>query len=313
MYETYYGLSERPFELDPDPRYLFLTDRHREALGAIAYGISSQRGITVLLGDAGTGKTTVIRAALANQPRGARCVSVNNPTLERAEFIELLAHGFKLSAEAGQSKGRFLIELEKRLRDRRASGLLTALVIDEAQCLSFDLLEEVRLLANVEADGRRLLPIVLAGTPPLHDRLDEAAMRQLRQRIAMRCSLAPLTLTQTAGYITARLERAGGSAPSIFTRDAVALVHEAAAGVPRTISVLCDNALVVGFAADARPVDLAIVRQVCRQLDLATAPATTAAPGAPKTCRVPVTSSAADTLANRAPVSWVFEPAETTS
>jgi general secretion pathway protein A len=268
MYLPFYGLRELPFELTPNPKYLFLTPRHREVLCNLQYGITSRRGVTVLIGEAGTGKTTLVHAALGMVDHAdARCVYLNNPTLTRAEFVECLAHGFGLTETAARSKAVFLRELDALLRSRLADGVVSALLIDEAQSLPHDLLEEVRLLANMETATDKLLQVVLAGQPELADRLNEQSLRQLKQRAALRCELLPLQLHETAAYIAARLERAGGSGPDIFTAGAVAEIHARARGIPRSISVICDNALVTGFATDTRPVDHDIVTEVCRDLD----------------------------------------------
>ena len=195
MYERFYGLRELPFELTPNPQYLFLTERHRGALCNLQYGITARRGITLLIGEAGTGKTTLVHAALGLVNRDdARCVYLNNPTLTRAEFVQFLAHGFGLSADASQSKAVFLRELEHALLGRLSSGVVSALLIDEAQSLPHELLEEIRLLANMETDTQKLLPVVLAGQPELADRLNEPALRQLKQRVALRCDLGLLEL-----------------------------------------------------------------------------------------------------------------------
>jgi general secretion pathway protein A len=268
MYERFYGLRELPFELTPNPQYLFLTARHRSALCNLQYGITARRGITLLIGEAGTGKTTLVHAALGLVRRDdARCVYLNNPTLSRSEFVEFLAHGFDLGQEARHSKAVFLRELERVLIARLAQGTASALLVDEAQSLPHELLEETRLLANMETATDKLLPVVLAGQPELADRLNEPALRQLKQRVALRCDLGPLLLHETASYIAARLDRAGGRSAAIFTREAVEAVHERSRGIPRTISVICDNALINGFAADRRPVDREMVIEVCRDLD----------------------------------------------
>ena len=161
-----------------------------------------------------------------------------------------------------------LEQLERSLRDRRARGEITALVIDEAQSLSVELLEEVRLLANIETPTEKLLPLVLAGQPELADRLNDPALRQLKQRVALRCELNPLELSETAAYIASRIRTAGGEASKLFTREAVVLIHEFSEGIPRTISVMCDNALLGGMALGRQPVDREIVNEVCRDFDL---------------------------------------------
>src|SRR5215510_9430680 len=173
MYETFYGLSELPFELTANPRYLFLTPQHREALSVLQYGLFSAKSITVLIGEAGTGKTTLIRAALQSERcRSVRCIYLNNPALDIQGFIGVLAMKFELGSDCASSKPLLLERLERRLRERREAGEITALVIDEAQSLSVALLEEVRLLANIETPSAKLLPLVLAGQPELASRLE---------------------------------------------------------------------------------------------------------------------------------------------
>jgi general secretion pathway protein A len=270
MYQDFYGLRELPFELTPNPKYLFLPPQHREALSTLEYGLSSAKPITVLIGEAGTGKTTLIHAALESERcRGVRCVYVNNPLLTRKEFVETLSLRFGLSAQASASKAVLLDELGRVLEEGRNRGEITALVIDEAQGMSGILLEEIRLLANHETTTRRLLPVVLAGQPELGQRLNEPGLRQLKQRITLRCEVEPFQLRETAAYIGHRVRVAGGDAGRLFTREAVMLIHERAAGIPRTISVLCDNSLLTGFALGRQPIDAAIVREVARDFDLA--------------------------------------------
>ncbi len=187
MYAAFYGLRELPFELTPNPQYLYLTPRHREVLSNLEYGIAARRGITVLIGEAGTGKTTLVHAALGLIRRDdARCIYLNNPTLTRTEFLEYVAIGFGLSEAARRSKAVFLTELERVLLERQKAGIVSALLIDEAQSMPHDLLEETRLLANMETTTDKLLPVVLAGQPELADRLNEPALRQLKQRVALR-------------------------------------------------------------------------------------------------------------------------------
>lgn len=269
MYQDYYGLRELPFDLTPNPSYLYLTTSHREALSNLEYGLSTAKAVTVLVGEVGTGKTTLLRAAAASDRcRHVYCVHVNNPTLTRSEFVEILARAFGLSAQAGQSKAVLLAELEAILRERRSRHQITALVVDEAQSLSAELLEEIRLLANIETATHKLLPLVLAGQPELGARLDEPGLRQLKQRVALRCEIAPFELAETAAYIASRIRTAGGEASRLFTREAVTLIHECSGGIPRTVSVMCDNALINGFALGRRPVDRSIVLEVSKDFCL---------------------------------------------
>jgi general secretion pathway protein A len=269
MYERFFGLRERPFDLVPNPRFLYLTGRQREALSNLRYGLTTPRGLTLLIGEAGTGKTTLVQAMLSEVDREAvECVLLSNPTLTRAEFYEFLAVGFGLPVEAATSKTQFLFELRRHLVAKRAAGVFNGLILDEAQSLPYELLEEVRLLSNIETPTEKLLNVVLAGQPELADRLNEANLRQLKQRISLRCELGLFTFQETGAYIAGRLRIAGGDPAKIFTREAVLAIHDASQGVPRTVNVICDNALIGGFAAEERPVTRALVDEVCRDFDL---------------------------------------------
>lgn len=269
MYEAFYGLRERPFDLTPNPRFLVMTESHREVLLNLEYGIASRKGMTLLVGEAGSGKTTVIRAAMDRQPVRVHCVHLHNPTLSRPEFNELLATRFGLSDRARASKAQMLIELEQLLVERRSADEKTVLVLDEAQSLPLDLLEEIRLLANIETNDEKLMSVIIAGQPELAARLNDRALRQFKQRVALRCELRPLTMQETASYIVGRIRAAGGVAAGVFTRQAVAMMHERAQGIPRTISVIADNALLGGYAAGVRPVSAELVAEICRDFDLA--------------------------------------------
>ena len=264
MYEAFFGLRERPFDLTPNPRYLVLTDTHREVLSTLEYAMTSRTGVTLVVGEAGSGKTTLIRAAMLRQPGRIHCVHLHNPVLTRDEFVETLASTFGLSDRARQSKAVLLTELESLLRARSDADETSVLIVDEAQSLPPALLEEIRLLANIETNDRKLLSLILAGQPELAARLDDQTLRQLKQRVALRCDLRPLTPAETAGYIAGRIQIAGGVGAAIFTLQAVAAIHEHAAGIPRTVSVLADNALIGGFAASERPVSSQTVRTICR-------------------------------------------------
>jgi general secretion pathway protein A len=290
MYERFYGLHERPFDLSPNPRFLCFTPQHREALAHLEYGLAGRPGVTVLIGEAGTGKTTLVRKALQASGENATIVHLTNPTLTRAEFYEYIAGSFGFSPEAGRSKIQFLRELEEALDNELSPRL--ALVVDEAQSVPYELLEEIRLLTNAESKSGRSVAVILAGQPELARRLDEARLRQLKQRVVLRCELTPLSLKDTAAYISARVKTAGGEATQLFTRDAVVAIHQHSSGIPRVISVICDNALVNGFAADQKPVGANAVHEVCKSLSLPfEAPAKPAAP-APVRMPEPVSSEA---------------------
>jgi type II secretory pathway predicted ATPase ExeA len=295
MYESFFGLRERPFSLAPDPRFLYLAPTQKEALSTLRYGLSSRIGLTLLLGEAGTGKTTLVRTVLAELSSGtAECVLLSNPTLTRAEFYEFLAEGFALGDEAVSSKTRFLFMLKARLQERFNQGLMTALLLDEAQSLSYELLEEIRLLSNVETATTKLLNVVLAGQPELAGRLNDPNLRQLKQRIALRCELSALSRSDTAAYIAGRLRIVGGSPIEIFTREAVETIHAASGGIPRVINVICDNALIGGYAAQVKPVSRAVVEEICRDFDVRNAANPQSGPPAPDlTAKAAAVSAAA--------------------
>jgi general secretion pathway protein A len=263
MYEAFFGLAERPFNLTPSPRFLVLTNSHREALSNLKYAIASRKGVTLLTGDAGSGKTTLVRTAIERQESSVQCVHLHNPVLTRTEFVETLALKFGLSSGAITSKARLLDELETLLTGRYAKGETTVLIVDEAQSLSLELLEEVRLLANIETNDEKLLSVVIVGQPEVIDKLEQLEIRQLKQRIALRCELQPLTLDETAAYLVGRIRVAGGVGTEVFTREAVILIHRESKGIPRMVNVLADNALLGGFATGQKPVTSALVREVC--------------------------------------------------
>jgi len=270
MYETFYGLREAPFDLTVNPRFVLLTEKHREALANLTFGVVRRKGVTVIIGEAGTGKTTLIHRAMPeieNQLDG-QSVSwayLKNPILSSSEFLAFIAERFGLSAAAAHSKTRLMDELERTL----IAGRRAALIIDEAQSATLELLEETRLLANIETSETKLLPLILLGQPELADRLNQPELRQLKQRVTLRYRLEPLTLHECAQYIVNRVRQAGGDPTSVFTRTAVIKIHERSRGIPRIISVLCDNALMSGYAAGQRPVNAQIVETVCADFDLA--------------------------------------------
>jgi general secretion pathway protein A len=272
MYEAFYGLRERAFDLSLNPRFFLVLPMHREALASIQYAVETKQGITVLIGEAGTGKTMVLRRALAGDVSGdspVTWISVNNPALTRDEFFECLSDRFELGPEAAGSKTRFLRLLEEALREQRAQKRALVLVIDEAQSIPDDLLEEIRLLANIEGDAGKLLSVVLAGQPQLGVRLNQPQLRQLKQRVALRCVLDPLNVQGTATYIAGRIRVAGGDPAALFSREAVLAVHEHSGGIPRTISVICESALLLAFADGRQKIGSDVISEVARDLDFA--------------------------------------------
>jgi general secretion pathway protein A len=295
VYEHFYGLTARPFDLSPDPRFLVVTEVHQEALSNLQYAIASRKGITLLVGDAGTGKTTVIRAAIETQPERVHCVHLHNPALTKAEFVEMLAAQFSLSDKARASKTELLIELEELLKQRREGGETTVLVVDEAQSLPYELLDEIRLLTNIETSSEKLVTLIIAGQPEIAERLNGPSFSQFKQRIALRCALRPLSLNESVGYIASRIRVAGGSPADVFTREAVIQIHEYSRGIPRTINVLADNALVSGFADEQRPVRTQLVHDVCMDFDIgAPRPVTQAKTGVRTVGRASAPISASD-------------------
>ena len=227
MLQSFYGLAEAPFELTANPRFLFLAAQYRETLSNLECGLSWAEAITVLIGEAGTGKSMLLRAALeSDRCRQVSCVFLDNPTLTRDELVETLALRFNLGAHAGRSKGGVLGGLESAVRDRQARGQVTGLVVDEAQAMPDELVEEIRVLANMETHTGKLMPVVFVGQPELMARWSEPGLMQLKERVALRCELKPLDLPGTAGYIASRIRTAGGDPGRIFTREAVTLIHE---------------------------------------------------------------------------------------
>jgi general secretion pathway protein A len=271
VYEHFFGLRERPFDLAPNPRFLFLGPRHREALSTLKYGLEGPRGLTLLIGEAGTGKSTLLQAALAEiGTQKVECVLMSNPTLTRDEFIEFLSHAFGFGRIVA-SKTQFLLDFRRYVEERHRRGDLTAIIVDEAQSLPHELLEEIRLLSNIETTTTKLLSVVLSGQPELAQRLNRPEFRQLKQRIGLRCELTVFDFPETAAYVAGRLRIAGGAPIEIFTRDAVNAIHQGSGGIPRLVNVISDNALIGGFAAETRPVPRAIIDDVLRDFDLASA------------------------------------------
>ena len=269
MYERFYGLKERPFSLAADPRYLFMTEAHAEALCALQLALGHVTGITLLIGDSGTGKSTLVKSALSLQSNSnVQGVCLSNPVLTRAEFWESIASGLGVDAPAGASKARLLRELAVAAQRRERDGGVTILIVDEAQCLPDDLVQEIRLLSNLETSPNRLLPVLLVGQPELGARLNQPSFASLKQRVALRCRLRALDFIETAGYVNSRIREAGGEAGTVFEKEAVEVIYEVSQGIARTINVVCENALISGFGANQRPVSAKTVREVGLDLEL---------------------------------------------
>jgi general secretion pathway protein A len=267
VYERFFGFKERPFELTSDPRFLFLSPSHREALTNLDYGISGRKSVTVVIGDVGTGKTTLVRRTLAlSAAKGVECAYLKNPNVTPEELSAFLGRHFN-AAPDGTPRALSLELLEQELIRRWTQGRGSALIVDEAQSLSDEMFEELRLLTNLETDTEKLLPLLLVGQSELAQRLNDHKLRYLKQRISLRCVLRQLDLQETAAYIAARIHAAGGQCAAVFSREAVIAIHEASHGLPRAINVLCDNALVTAFAAGQKPVTGRTVSEVCKDFD----------------------------------------------
>lgn len=271
MYEEFYGLQRRPFDLTPDPSFLFPTPRHNEALAMLYHGVRAHKGFVVLTGEVGTGKTLMIRYLLRvlSETKDIACAYVFNSHLSPLEFLQFAASDMGLPS-FGKTKCELLSELSKFLIDRGSKGLTTALIIDEAHHLSIEVLEEIRLLTNLETSQEKLLQVLLVGQAELDEKLDSPSLRQLKQRIAHRCRLEPLDSAQTWGYINRRLELAGYSpnGRALFPFDTVVCVYEHSRGIPRIINALCENALITGYVRQAHSITQKIVEDVAHDLRL---------------------------------------------
>lgn len=266
MYERFYELRERPFALSPDPDYLYPSRVHREALDYLRYGLESHAGFVVITGEIGSGKTTLLQTLLRGIDSQTTVGRVVNTILEPRELLETIMIDFGLDP-SGKSKPLMLRDLAQYLVDQRLAGRMVLIVIDEAQNLSFAALEELRMLSNLETEKSKLLQIVLVGQPNLRDKLNSPELEQLRQRITVSYHLQPLDADETENYINHRLRRAALGTPVEFPRDATDAIHSRSRGVPRIVNVICDAALVFGYAEERRDVDLALVQEVLAELE----------------------------------------------
>jgi len=266
MYTEFYGLREKPFSLSPDPRFLFLSDSHREALAHLLYGIEQGEGFIAITGEVGTGKTTLCRTLLQRLEPGSEVAFLFNPQLSGLELLQAIDAEFGLATE-GKSRRELLDQLNRFLLTKRQEGRRVLLLIDEAQNLEREALEQVRLLSNLETDTTKLIQIILLGQPELDALLESAELRQLRQRINVRWRLGPLSSTETRDYVRHRLRVAAGGAREIFSELALREIHRSSGGIPRVINRICDRSLLAGFAADAAEIGLGTVAEVERELD----------------------------------------------
>src|SRR5216683_1876036 len=302
MYEPFFGLDSSPFGLTPDPRFLFRSRVHHEILSLLLYGVTTGKGVMVLLGDVGTGKTTLCRALLRELPAEAQSVLLLNPHLSETELVGAILDDLGLERR-GSTRGELMTVLSQHLLAAGGEGKTVVVVVDEAQQMSVGALEQVRILSTLEAPDRKLLQIVLAGQPELEAKLARPELRQLRQRIGVRCHLRPLAERETFRYVEHRLRAAGlgGSLP--FTWAATARVHRHSGGVPRVINLVCDRSLSAAFAGRRRNVDVDTVKAAMRSLQgrptlarwvksVLAAAASAAAP-APPPSSAPVTATVA--------------------
>ena len=269
MFEAFFGLREPPFSLTPDPRFLWLSETHEEGLASLFYGITRRKGFILLTGEIGAGKTTLLRATLEKIPEGTETALIlNTADLSPLDLLRLIAAEFGL--EPGSTKADLLIAMNRFLLERLAAGLDTVLVIDEAQNLSLQALEEVRLLSNLETDTSKLLQIVLTGQPELRDKLAAPELRQLRQRIAIEHHVDSLAPGEVEPYLRHRIEVAGGKYENLFEEGVAPVFYTATGGCPRLISLLADRSLLASYANQSRPVPREIVERKAEQIQLAT-------------------------------------------
>lgn len=268
MYKRFFGLRENPFNANPDPRYLFLTPSTQEALAGLTYGIQSRKGFILLTGEVGTGKTTLLNKLL-DWLRQQQVVTafIFNTQLSVSQLFDFMMADFGIPCES-RMKSHMLMRLNRWLLDRYRAGETAVLIVDEAQNLSPQVLEEIRLLTNLETSTEKLLQIVLCGQPELEEKLKQPHLRQVRQRITVRCKTSPLSLEETHGYIAERLRVAGANGEPIFSPQAIESMYTYARGIPRVVNVLCEHALINAFADHQWPVPASLVEEVAREFQL---------------------------------------------
>jgi len=268
MYKQFFNLRENPFNVNPDPRYLFFTPSAQEALAGLTYGIQTRKGIVLLTGEVGTGKTTLLNKLLDwLHEKQAATAFIFNPQLSVSELFDCLMADFGILPES-RTKGGMLLRLYRWLLERHQAGRLAVLVVDEAQHLSQQALEEIRLLTNLETSSEKLLQIVLSGQPELEEKLRHPQLRQLRQRITLRCRTSQLSPAETRGYVVERLHIAGANGEPIFSPEAIESICNYARGIPRVINVLCEHALVNAYVDQQKPVPAQLIDDVAREFEL---------------------------------------------
>jgi len=271
MYKKFYGLTRNPFEVSPDPYFFCPTPRHTEALASLAYGVLRRKGFVVLTGEVGTGKTLLVRCLLEALTKNKVAFAyMFNPMISVSEFFTHVINEFGLLPSQIRTKSDALARLNNYLMERSRHDLTTALVIDEAQLLSWELLEEIRLLTNLETTKHKLLQIVLVGQPELEQKLDSQQLRQLKQRVGLRCNLKPLDTKELKDYIHRRLQLAGANshAAAIFPDETVAVIQKVSQGIPRLVNTLCENSLLLGLGHNQHQITPDIVQEVAQDLCL---------------------------------------------
>jgi general secretion pathway protein A len=268
IYNAYFGFSENPFNISPDPEFLYRSPQHEEALANLIYGVRSRKGFIVLTGEVGTGKTTMLECLRDYlETQRIEFAFIFNSRLTPEQFFEMMAFDFDLQCDR-KSKPEILVALNNLLIQQAERGRTTVLIVDEAHNLDWEVLEEIRLLGNLETRQGKLLQIILAGQPELDRKLDAANLRQLKQRIVLRCSLNPLSPEEVVAYIETRLARAGMPNQSVFPPDVLEEVYKRSRGIPRLINLLCDNLLITAFAMEQRITTVDMLDEVCEDLRL---------------------------------------------
>ena len=268
MYKEFFGLQANPFNVNPDPRYLFLTRHTEEALACLTYGVQTRKGFVLLTGEVGTGKTTLINKLL-EWLRGQQVSTafVFNSRMNVPQFLDYMMADFGISVDSTE-KSQILLRLNNWLLERYRAGESAVLIVDEAQNLSEEVLEEIRMLTNLETFTEKLLQIVLVGQPELEEKLRKPQLRQLRQRLSLRAKTYPLTQEETIAYVQQRLNVAGSSGQQIFDPEALLAIHKYSAGIPRVINLLCEHCLVSAFVDQQKVISASVVDAVAKDLDI---------------------------------------------
>ena len=268
MYKAFFGFQENPFSLSPDPAFLYRSPQHEEALANLIYGVQSRKGFIVLTGEVGTGKTTMLECLRDYlETQRTEFAFIFNSRITSDQFFELIAYDLDLRCER-TSKTEVLIALNDLLLQQANQGRTTVLIVDEAHNLEWEVLEEIRMLGNLENRRGKLIQVILAGQPELDRKLDAPNLRQLKQRIVLRCTLEPFSDEQTFDYISNRLAKAGMPEQTVFPPDVLSEVHLRSQGIPRVINAICDNLLLTSFAMESKVANTEMLDEVCRDMRL---------------------------------------------